>query len=69
VIDTVQQITGQEVLARDAPRRPGDPPILVADPTKARALLGWAPVRSDLATIIADAWRWHRKKCSVRRSV
>jgi UDP-glucose-4-epimerase GalE len=62
VIDTVRQIAGREVLVRDAPRRPGDPPILVADPTKARALLGWAPERSDLATIIADAWRWHSKR-------
>jgi UDP-glucose-4-epimerase GalE len=62
VIDTVRRVTGQEVIARDAPRRPGDPPILVADPTKAHAVLGWAPGRSDLATIIADAWRWHTKR-------
>ena len=62
VIDTVRQITGQTVLARDAPPRPGDPSILVADPTKARALLGWMPERSDLAMIIADAWRWHGKR-------
>jgi UDP-glucose-4-epimerase len=62
VIDMVQQIAGCQVPTRDAPRRPGDPPILVADPTKARALLGWAPERSDLATIIADAWRWHGKR-------
>jgi UDP-arabinose 4-epimerase len=59
VIDMVRQITGHEVITEDAPRRPGDPPILVADPTKARALLGWTPERSDLAMIIADAWRWH----------
>jgi UDP-glucose 4-epimerase len=43
VIDTIRQITGHEVLARDAPRRPGDPPILIADATKARALFGWRP--------------------------
>jgi UDP-glucose-4-epimerase GalE len=67
VIDTVRQITGHEVLAYDAPRRPGDPPILVADTSKARAVLGWAPERSDLATIIADAWRWHRNRFSIRR--
>jgi UDP-glucose-4-epimerase GalE len=68
VIDTVRQITGHEVLAYDAPRRPGDPPILVADTSKARAVLGWAPERSDLATIIADAWRWHRNRFSIRHS-
>jgi UDP-glucose-4-epimerase GalE len=62
VIDTARRVTGQDVIARDAPRRPGDPPILVADPTKAHAVLGWAPARSDLATIIADAWRWHTKR-------
>jgi UDP-arabinose 4-epimerase len=62
VIDMVRQITGHEVITEDAPRRPGDPPILVADPTKARALLGWTPERSDLATIIADAWRWHARR-------
>jgi len=68
VIDTVRQITGHEVLACDAPRRLGDPPILVADTTKARAVFGWAPERSDLATIIADAWRWHRNRFSIRHS-
>jgi UDP-glucose 4-epimerase len=35
---------------------------LVADAKKAREVLGWAPERSDLATIIADAWRWHGKR-------
>jgi UDP-arabinose 4-epimerase len=62
VIDMVRQITGHEVTTEYAPRRPGDPPILIADPTKARALLGWTPERSDLAIIIADAWRWYGKR-------
>lgn len=63
VIEIVRTITGREVVARDGPRRPGDPAHLVADPTKAREILGWTPERSDLATIVADAWRWHLK-CS-----
>ena len=63
VIDIVQKITGREVVAHDSPRRPGDPAHLVADPTKAREILGWMPERSDLATVVADAWRWHQK-CS-----
>jgi UDP-glucose-4-epimerase GalE len=68
LIDTVRRVTGREVIACDAPRRPGDPSILVADPTKAHAVLGWAPERSDLATIIADAWRWHDKRFNIKRS-
>jgi UDP-glucose 4-epimerase len=62
VIDTVRVVTGREVPAHDAPRRAGDPSILVADAKKAREVLGWAPERSDLATIVADAWRWHGKR-------
>jgi UDP-glucose-4-epimerase GalE len=64
VIDMARSVTGHEVAARDAPRRAGDPSILVADANKARETLGWAPERSDLATIIADAWRWHGKRFS-----
>jgi UDP-glucose 4-epimerase len=64
VIDMVRNVTGREVRVRDAPRRAGDPSILVADANKARETLGWAPERSDLATIVADAWRWHSKRFS-----
>ena len=59
VIDMARSITGLRIDARNAPRRPGDPPILVADASRAKSLLGWSTERSDLATIIADAWRWH----------
>jgi len=45
----------------DAPRRPGDPAELVADAALARTELGWGPQRSELATILADAWRWHQR--------
>lgn len=62
VIDTVRRVTGRQVVACDASRRAGDPAELVADPRKAREQLGWATQRSDLATIIADAWRWHSKR-------
>ena len=51
-----------EIVARDAPRRAGDPPVLVADSKKAREVLGWAPQHSDLAAIITDAWCWHNKR-------
>jgi UDP-glucose 4-epimerase len=41
------------------PRRAGDPPELVADPAKARAVLGWEPRHSSLGVIVESAWRWH----------
>jgi UDP-glucose 4-epimerase len=57
VIESVQTITGRDVAVRNALGRPGDPLVLVADPKLARKVLGWVPEQSDLATIIADAWR------------
>ncbi len=62
VIDMVRSVTGRELPMRDATRRAGDFLILVADANNARETLGWAPKRSDLATIIADALRWHGKR-------
>ncbi len=46
------------------PRRPGDPPELVARPLKARDVLGFSPIRSSLKTIVRSACRWHRKELS-----
>ncbi len=60
VVDTARAVTGIDIATREAKRRPGDPAILVAAPTEARKLLGWSPIRSDLNTIIADAWRWQK---------
>jgi UDP-glucose-4-epimerase GalE len=62
VIDKARSITGASIDARYAPRRAGDPPVLVAEASRAKRLLGWSAERSDLATIITDAWRWHRKR-------
>jgi UDP-glucose 4-epimerase len=59
VVKAVQTVTGSVVPTRDAPRRPGDPPILVADPTRVSAMLGWQPRISDLQTIVSTAVRWH----------
>ncbi len=58
VVDTVRSVTGRDVKTRIAPRRAGDPPVLVADASLARRELGWSPQRPDLAEIVADAWRW-----------
>ena len=41
-------------------RRPGDPPVLVADPARAKAVLGFQPRHSDLSTIVGSAWNWHQ---------
>lgn len=49
------------VPVRDGPRRAGDPPFLVADSRHARRVLGWAPQRSCLDTIVQSAWNWHLK--------
>lgn len=59
VIEAVARRTNRPVPAEMAPRRPGDPPALVADPSEARKLLGWQPACSDMTTIVDTAWRWH----------
>ena len=61
VIEAARKVTGREIAAHDEPRRPGDPPQLVADPAKARAELGWQPERG-LEAMIADAWAWHQAR-------
>jgi len=58
VIETAAHVTGCFVATQAAPRRPGDPPCLVAAADKIRSALGWQPRYSDLSTIIATAWRW-----------
>ena len=60
IVDMARKVTGHPIPAEDGGRRPGDPPRLVADPSKARRLLGWEAVESDLETIIASAWKWHQ---------
>jgi UDP-glucose-4-epimerase GalE len=62
VIAAAEQVTGRRIPVREAPRRPGDPPVLVADPARARALLGFAPRYTELAPMVATAWRWHTRQ-------
>ncbi len=61
VIAAVERIGGRPVPQREAARRPGDPPELVADPALARSRLGWQPRHSDLDTIIATALAWETR--------
>jgi UDP-glucose 4-epimerase len=60
VIDTARQVTGHPIPAVDGPRRPGDPPELVAGSDKIRRELGWQPRFPDLCDIVQSAWNWHR---------
>ncbi|MDP1526759.1 MAG: UDP-glucose 4-epimerase GalE [Rhodocyclaceae bacterium] len=57
VIEVAERITGKQIPCRIGPRRPGDPPRLVADAGRAMSELGWRPVNTTLESIIADAWR------------
>ncbi len=59
VIAAVEKVCGRKVPAREAPRRAGDPPELVADPRAAASVLGWTPKYPDLETIVSHALRWH----------
>lgn len=60
VVEAVERATGNNVPVRFAGRRPGDPPVLVADATRAREVLGWDPRRSSLEHMVDSAWRWHQ---------
>jgi UDP-glucose 4-epimerase len=60
VIDTARRVTGHPIPAVDGPRRPGDPPELVAGSDKIRRELGWQPRFPDLYDIVQSAWNWHR---------
>ncbi len=60
VIETCRRITGRDIPEQDAPRRVGDAPELVAAVEHAHDRLGWRAQMSDLDTIVATAWAWHR---------
>jgi len=62
VLDAVEAASGARNIGRSAPRRPGDPPALVADAAAAAHILGWAPKHSGLAEIVGTALDWHRSR-------
>ncbi|MCS7046830.1 MAG: UDP-glucose 4-epimerase GalE [Gemmataceae bacterium] len=64
VIQTVEAVSGKTIHVKEAPRRPGDPPVLIASSEKIRVELGWQPRYPKLHEIVETAWRWHRKKSS-----
>ncbi|HEY1492125.1 MAG TPA: UDP-glucose 4-epimerase GalE [Steroidobacteraceae bacterium] len=60
VIDSVQRVTGKKLNVREEPRRPGDPPALVARAERIRSELGWKPRLNDLDTIVRTAYAWEQ---------
>ncbi len=60
VMDRAEQVTGRKVPYSIGPRRGGDCTKLVSGSTRAKTELGWDPKRSDMASMIADAWKWHQ---------
>jgi UDP-glucose 4-epimerase len=60
VIETARRVTGRPIPVREAPRREGDPAVLVASAAKVKKELGWEPRFADLERIIETAWRWHQ---------
>lgn len=68
VLATIERVTGRKVPERLAPRRPGDPAELVADPTRAEKLLRWKAKRS-LEDIVATAWIWEETRQRARTSL
>jgi UDP-glucose-4-epimerase GalE len=63
IVKAVEEVTGKAVNRVEGPRRAGDPPALVADPTRARQLLQWKANRS-LHDIVATAWKWMQRAAS-----
>ncbi|CAA9525775.1 MAG: UDP-glucose 4-epimerase [uncultured Thermomicrobiales bacterium] len=61
IVDAVERVTGRALPIEYGPRRAGDPPVLVADSTRARAELGWDPALSNLDQMIGSAWDWFQR--------
>lgn len=61
VVEAARLVTGEHIEAVEAPRRAGDPPVLVASSAKIRAELGWEPEKPSLDAMLSDAWDWMRE--------
>lgn len=59
ILEAARKVANKEIPAEIAPRRGGDPDVLVASSTKAREVLGWKPQFDDISKIIETAWKWH----------
>jgi UDP-glucose 4-epimerase len=61
VIETCEKVSGTKIKTVEKPRRPGDPPRLIASAGKAHTELGWKPKYPKLDQIVGTAWEWHKK--------
>jgi len=61
VIETVAKVSGRNIPVIEKPRRPGDPPRLIASSAKIQNELGWKPQFQSLEGIVESAWKWHQK--------
>ena len=61
VVSYAEKVTGKRIATVSGPRRPGDPPVLVASSDKARRELGWKPTRERLDVMIESAWKWRSR--------
>ena len=61
VVQGVERVTGRSLPVVEGPRRPGDPPTLISDPSRIKAALGWKPAHDDLDGIIRSAIAWERR--------
>lgn len=62
VLDAVMKVTGKLIPIEEAPRRTGDPAVLIADASNARKILGWQPKYSQLEVIVSHAWLWESQR-------
>ncbi|MGE3934560.1 MAG: NAD-dependent epimerase/dehydratase family protein, partial [Rhodospirillaceae bacterium] len=68
ILDSVERVTGRKVPATYGPRRPGDPAMLIADPSRARTLLDFRPRFTEIDQIVETAWAWHSRHAERRRA-
>lgn len=62
VVEACERVVGRSIPCVIRPRRPGDPPKLIASAEKAKHELGWKPEYNRLDDIVASAWQWHRRQ-------
>ena len=62
VIQAVERVSGRHFPVRETGQRPGDPPALVADASRAAQVLGWRPRYPELDSLVEHAWRWHASR-------
>jgi UDP-glucose 4-epimerase len=62
MIEAARKVTSHSIPMQIAPRREGDPAVLIASSSKAKKVLGWKPIRENIEVMIKDAWTWELNK-------